>query len=544
MKRMSVTLRSLGSAQMAILFLLISAQFASAQTPEIDQAKYQVQVDQSAKAKDILQKAVAAHPEDASLWYFLGEVQIKRGELKEAEISFQKGIELNDKELLNTVGKGHLRLIENNAVEAKKLLEQAITLSKSKNIAVLKAAAEVYLTQTAYANNALALLLKAKAINNKDEEVFLLLGDAYLLQNNGGLAVTSLETAASLSPKDATPEYKIGLIYLRSKNTEAADVALTKAVKIDPAYTLAYKELGELYYLEKKAAEAVVAYERYLSLTENPEPAKLRYAFFLFMAKSYAKANEIFKTQIQKSDVSPLTLRFYAFSLFAVDDFAQTQTVMEQYFAKQPAAQIEASDYKFYGQLLMKLNQDSVAMEALETSYTLDTTQTEVLQTIAETQFKNKRYEKSINAYSRLMKKRAKPLKGDHFKIGQAYYITKQFGKADTTFQKLIELESNISVGYLWAARTKSQLDPDSEKGLAKPYYEKVIEKASANPEKEKNNLIEANSYLGYYHYLKGDLKLSKTYWESVIALDPNNEKAKEAIRALNEALKGPKPKQ
>ncbi len=540
MKRMSVTLRSLGSAQMAILFLLISAQFALAQTPEIDQAKYQVLVDQSAKAKSILQKAVADHPEDASLWYFLGEVQIKRGELKEAEISFQKGIELNDKELLNTVGKGHLRLIENNAVEAKKLLEQAVTLSKSKNIAVLKAVAQVYLTQAAYASNALALLMKAKAINDKDEEVFLLLGDAYLLQNNGGLAVTSLETAASLNPKDATPEYKIGLIYLRSKNTEAADVALTKAVKIDPAYTLAYKELGELYYLEKKSKEAVEAYEHYLSLTENPEPAKLRYAFFLFMAKNYVKANEVFKTQIQKLDVSPLTLRFYAFSLFEAGDLAQSQSVMEQYFAKQVPAQIEASDYKFYGQLLMKVNQDSIAVEAFEKSYILDTTQTEVLQTIAETQFKNKRYEKSINAYSRLMKKRAKPLSADHFKIGQGYYITKQFGKADTTFQKLIELQPNISVGYLWTARTKSQLDPDSEKGLAKPYYEKVIEKA--NPEKEKNNLIEAYSYLGYYLYLKGDLQTALTNWEKVSALDPTNEQAKEAIRAIKEALKGPKP--
>ena len=128
--------------------------------------------------------------------------------------------------------------------------------------------------------------------------------------------------------------------------------------------------------------------------------------------------------------------------------------------------------------------------------------------------------------------------------MAQGYYITKQFGKADTTFQKLIELQPNISVGYLWTARTKSQLDPETVKGLAKPYYEKVIEKASANPEKEKNNLIEAYSYLGYYHYLKGDLQVSKGYWEKSLALNPADEKAKEAIRALNETMKGPpKPK-
>ncbi len=542
MKRISVTLKRLGFVKTAFLLLfVINTQFAIAQVtlPEIDQARYQVLIDQPEKAKSTLKQAIAAHPEDASLWYYLGEVQIKTGAPKEAEISFQKGIEVNDKELLNLVGKGHLRLNENNVVEAKKLFDQALTLSKSKNITILKAVAAAYLTQAAHASTALALLNKAKSIDSKDEEVFILLGDTYLLQNNGGLAVTNYETAATLNTKDATAEYKIGLVYLRSKNTEAADVALNKAVKIDPSYTLAYKELGELYYLEKKADKSVEAYERYMALTEKPETAKLRYAFFLFMAKKYAQANVVFKEVIQKPDVSPITLRFYAFSLFGVEDFEQSRIVMEQYLAKAPPAEIEASDYKSYGQLLVKLKEDSLAIESFRESYIRDTTQTDILQLQAEMLFNRKRYPEAIESYGRLIKKRQKPVSQDFFKIGQSYYINKQYGKADTVFQKLTELQPNISIGYLWQARAKSQLDPDSEKGLAKPYYEKVIEKA--NPEKEKNNLVEAYSYLGYYLYLKGELQGSLTNWEKVIAIDPNNVQAKEAIRALKEAMKAPK---
>src|SRR6478609_889404 len=141
MNEISGTLKRIGFVKTAFLLLFaINTQFAVAQVPlpEIDQARYQVLIDQPEKAKSTLKQAIAAHPEDASLWYYLGEVQIKTGAPKEAEMSFQKGIEKNDKEVLNLVGKGHLRLNENNVAEAKKLFDQALTLTKSKNIVVLK----------------------------------------------------------------------------------------------------------------------------------------------------------------------------------------------------------------------------------------------------------------------------------------------------------------------------------------------------------------------------------------------------------------------
>ncbi len=540
MKRILDTRKGKWSVAVMMLSFLVITQFAYSQIPEINQARYQAQIDQPSKAETTLKQAIATHPEDASIWYYLGEVQIKKGDVKKAEISFQKGIELNPKEALNYVGKGHLRLSENKAAEAKILFDQALAINKSKNATVLKAVAEAYLTQAAYSTNALALLQKAKSSNNNDPETYILLGDAYLLQNNqtGGLAVTNYENAASLNPKDATAEYKIGLVYLRSKNTEAADAALTKAITIDPSYTLAHKELGELYYLEKKADKAVIAYEQYLKLTEKPEQGKVRYAFFLFMAKDFKRANEVFQELVQRPDVTPLTLRFYAISLQEVEDFQQSRTVFEQYFSKADTSIIEASDYNSYGRLHLKLTEDSLAVESFRKSIALVPNQPDIVQLEGEILFKAKRYLEAIDAYKQLILIRTRPASQDFFTIGRSYYITKQYEKADSAFQKLVELQPTLTIGPLWLARTKSNLDPESETGLAKPFYEMVIEKASANPEKEKANLIEAYSYLGYYLYLKGDLKPSKTWWEKVIALDPSNVKANEAIRALNEAGK------
>ena len=151
----------------------------------------------------------------------------------------------------------------------------------------------------------------------------------------------------------------------------------------------------------------------------------------------------------------------------------------------------------------------------------------------AETYFKSKKYPEAIASYEQLLLLRRKPASQDYYTLGRAYYFNKQFEKADTMFQKLIELQPNMTVGYLWEARTKSNLDPESENGLAKPYYEKLIEKAAATPEKSKNDLVEAYSYLGYYHFLKEEVLVSKSYWQKVLTLKPDDTKGKGSTESV-----------
>ena len=53
-------------------------------------------------------------------------------------------------------------------------------------------------------------------------------------------------------------------------------------------------------------------------------------------------------------------------------------------------------------------------------------------------------------------------------------------------------------------------------------------------PEKNKSDLVEAYSYLGYYHLLKQELVVSKSYWKKVLELHPDDARAKEALKAIN----------
>ena len=517
-----------------LLIIILTIQFSVAQDVEIQKSKRLLDIDQPKKAIAELAKVAEAYPTNAAAWYHLGAAQQKNGHPDEAIKSFEKGISVDEKEPLNYVGKGAVKAFQKLPSEAKTLFDKALSMSKSKNKLVLQAIAESYLTDEKLVSEALNLLLKAKSLDDHDPETFLLLGDAYLAQNNGGLAVSSYERAASLNTTLAKPYYKIGLVYLRSTNFAASQEAFNKAIEIDPAYTLAYKEQGELYYQMKEGAKAVKAYETYLSLTENPEVNKLRYAFILFMAKDFAKANQVFDKLVQKPDATPVTLRYYAFSLFEAGDYPRSQNIFDRYFTMIPQQEIAASDYAYYGKLLLKENKDSLASINLQKSLSLQSDQPEILQLQAETYFKSKKYTEAIATYKRLMATRSKPLSQDYYTLGRAYYLNKQFESADTVFQKLIELQPAMTVGYLWEARVKSNLDPESEDGLAKPYYEQLIEKASASPEKSKNDLLEAYSYLGYYHFLKQEIPVSKSYWQKVLQLNPNDEKAKEALKAIH----------
>ena len=105
--------------------------------------------------------------------------------------------------------------------------------------------------------------------------------------------------------------------------------------------------------------------------------------------------------------------------------------------------------------------------------------------------------------------------------------------KADSLFAIVKERVPDSHLGSLWQARTQSQLDPETEQGLAKPYYESCIPILEKNKEKYSNELTECYRYLGYYYYLKQDMDNSKIYWNKILSIDPSNATAQEALKNI-----------
>jgi len=69
---------------------------------------------------------------------------------------------------------------------------------------------------------------------------------------------------------------------------------------------------------------------------------------------------------------------------------------------------------------------------------------------------------------------------------------------ADSVFTLVAEQAPDSYLGEMWRARTNSAMDPETTDGLAKPYYEKVMDMLlSKNEPKYNSALIECYSYLG-----------------------------------------------
>jgi tetratricopeptide (TPR) repeat protein len=535
--------KSLLKAMFAVAFLMISV-LGFGQSPEIRKAFRLIDIEQPQKGIAALEQAAAS---SAANHYYLGLGYLRTGNKEKALATFEKGISLDEKNGLNYAGKGHVKLLDKNSSEAKTNFDKALSLSKSKDANVLKAVAEGYLSDSKYVLDAINLLNKAKGLNNTDPEVHMLLGDAYLMQNNGGESVSSYERAARADAKYGKPNYKIAKVYQRSKNHDMVMENLNKAITVDPEFAPAYKELGQTYYLKKEANKAVESYEKYLSITENPGDAKYQLAFFYFMAKNYDKANSIFKEVINSPNASPVAKKFYALSLIEQDKDQDTKSpeaqaraeeaskLLESYFQSVKPEDLNASDYAYYGKLLNRLGQDSLANLNFAQSLELDSAQTDVLQLYGNSLVKLKKYGEAVPVYKQLMTLRKQPLAQDLWSIGQAYYFNGNYMEADTAFSKLAEKQPTVTHGWFWSGRARATIDSTMSQGLAKPQYDKFLEIALQNPEKYKKDIIEAYEYMGaYYIHKEKNVNMAKGYYEKILALDPTNEQARQFIKTLN----------
>lgn len=526
-------------AAMTFVFVMFFIAATNAQNPEVRKAFRLIDIEQPSKGLAALEQMASATPNSYNL-YYLGLAQLRLGQKDKALANFEKGIAANEKDGLNYAGKGHVRLLEKNPTDAKANLDKALQVSKSKDVSVLKAVAEAYLTDTKYLLDAINLLNKAAGINNTDAEVHMLLGDASLIQNpqNAGPAVTAYEKAARVDQKFAKPHYKVGKLYQRAKNLEIAISSYEKAIQIDPEYAPAYKELGQIAYLNKESAKAVQMYEKYMTITEKPEDAKFQLAFFYFMDKRYDKANEIFKEVTTNPNVPPVAYKFNALSLVQQGKAQEAAAMFEQYFKKAKPEDITGSDYADYAkvQLVAKSKEgDSLANEYFAKALAMDTTLgAPVMEEHAETYLRRRKLPEAIAAYKQLMAARQQPMSADLFNIGRAYYMNEQFVQADSAFTALAERQPTMTVGYLWAGKARQHIDSTGTQGLAKPMYEQVIEKASTNPEKYKKDLIEAYDYLGTYTLqIEKNVAKSKEYFQKILAIDPNYERAIEFMKQL-----------
>ena len=522
--------------------------FSTLFSQDIEKGLRSLELEQKQKAKSILLNFAKQNPTNALALYYAGEISFVFEKYDSASYYYSKGLEVDKANPYNYIGAGKIFLQNGNKEEARKNFDKAFSLAKGRkdpNI-YLQLAEANYTTKNKDIEQATIYLDKVKEFDKTIPETYIKYGDIFLEQNNAGKALTNYERATEVNKTFTKGFYKIGMISSMARMYQEALNAFQAVISIDSNYIPVYRELGELYFMAQKYDKASESYSKYIEKTEEyTMDERVRYAYMLFFDKKYDKAKVEMNVVLKKDSNNVTLLRLQGYSSFETKDYKKGLYYMDRFFKLVDKKKILSSDYEYNAKLLKETGSDSIAIINYKEAMILDSTRTDFYKDIAEIYNKKKDYKRAAENYELLIKNTATPLTSQYFSLGKAYYFATFDSKidsltkrsflvfADSAFSKVNVAKPDYAQAHFYRAGVRTQLDPESTAGLARPQYEMVIKLYEGAPEKNKAALIEAYQYLGYYFYLQKDNATSKSYWEKLLVLDPNDKQAKDALKGI-----------
>jgi tetratricopeptide (TPR) repeat protein len=460
--------------------------------------------------------------------------------------------------------------------------EYAFTLAKL---------AESYISDDFKVDTALALPLIREAIkiDSKNKDIYLIAGDIFNLKNDGTNSIKYYNLAQEYDPKSPTANMKIGSIYVKARALDAAIPFFQQAITLNANYAPAYRELGALYSMARKYELSKQNFAKYLELTKGNVPAQIAYVKSLYFAGEW---DEVIKNveQIFAVDKSKAYMnRLAGYSCYEKKDYDKALGFMETLFKTVSPDLIIQRDYLYLARILLmrnpnyqtltrendrletqlakdkatyaaatvaekvklKPNLDTLinrnaridkqiasadvevnkAFEEFAKALTFNPEDKTLLTEIANAYYRFGRYDQAAKTWAKIIALGKNEPK-DYMQLARWYYTGEKFKSADSVCNIVLKMDPNFFEAYLFSARSFTKMEADPKTGLAKPKFETVIEKASADSVKYAPFMMEAFNYLSY-HYLQNDnIEKAKEYFNRMINLDPNNKDYK--IRGLN----------
>jgi tetratricopeptide (TPR) repeat protein len=521
-------------------------------------------------AREIYQKGVDANPNDPLNYIGL------------AKVAFYQGDEAKADEL-RAKAKSFLLPYKNLKRISPPAPEYAFTLAKL---------AESYIKNGEVdTSKALPLVREALKIDKKNKDIYLIAGDIYMLVNEGSKAIEQYKMAQFVDPKSPMAAMKIGYVYVRGKSLMAAIPNFEDAISLNPDFAPAYRELGSLYSSANRYEQAEQNFKKYLDLTAGNIPARIRYVNALFYAKKYDEViknvEEIFKVDKSRSYMN----RIAGYSAFEKNppDYNMALNYMETLFKTVAPERIIWKDHYYMARILLRRNQDypkmvaelnsleqqlekektrlssaSTAADKAKYKTSVDGLQAQVdaqkdkiskadveidrgfseyqqvlkmrpeekalLNEMAAAYYTYRRFNQAAKTWAMLLEP-GKENPDNLMQIGRAYYNGENYKSADSVFNVIVQKNPDYIPAYTWIARSYSRLDPDLKQGLAKPKFEQLLRVAQKDSVKYSSDMMEALTYLGYYHMSNKNYDQARAYYNRMINLDPNNKENK--VRGL-----------
>ncbi len=557
--------------RMAIAVTGLALMGSSVFAQSLADAKKAIDAEQYVKAKGMLKNLTVTQPTNAEAFFQLGWVYLSQDYIDSAKAVFNKGIAADAKSPLNYVGLGVAAHLNKDDASANASFKQAIDLTKKKDAEPYLYIGKGYLLgaedgklSAQNANAAIDALNKGKMANEKSPEIFIELGNAYRSQFKSNEAYSNYQQALTLDPKSVTANTAIGVLWRYADSFDSAEAAFKTATTLDPNFGPAYREWAETENREagnrgknasEKIASAVAHFKTYMTLTDQSEETMLRYADFLVRAGRWAEVKEVATKLAASPNANARVYRYLAYAAFELKDPKTAAEWMNKWVSKADPKRLIPRDFLYQGRAQIQAGQDTTkGIETLTKAVQLDSTFVDVYPEIAGVYYKRGRYQGSAEAWAKYIARTKQLNLNDYINLGRSYYfgftaeeIAK--AKADPSYKpdSTILVRADSAFAYInkraaspvaYAALMRARIadlrdiDRNNIKGIAKPFYEKVVEISGAKDPAtlsaiDKTGLIEAYDYLGvYYGYKEKDDVKATEYFNKAKALKPDDAQA------------------
>jgi len=215
-----------------------------------------------AKAGDALRRAVAIDPESAPVYYSLGDMQYRTGQLADAERSFRRALQLQPDFDAAQRGLAQVLAATGRLDEAEALLGQAIRVARSWTNYFMLGTIEYRAGRYAAAAEAFRQATEA-APNNAAS--YTMLGNSQYVLRDLQQAVGNFEHAVRLGPTPAAYA-NLALVYYDSGRYEDALHSYEQALQRDPKSVANHRNIGDVYMRLGRAREARDKYAQVVTL--------------------------------------------------------------------------------------------------------------------------------------------------------------------------------------------------------------------------------------------------------------------------------------
>lgn len=511
----------------------------------VTQAKKQIANQEFKEVRATLQDWIGKSPNNVVANYYMGVSYLDAVPLTEDETArttllerakeyFMKGVKgKNNSFVYSLAGIAEYCSYNKDLVRLDEYARNAYELQPS-DPDLLVTLAEAYLRSQSKEgiDQATQLLTRCRTLNEKNTSAYIALGDVYNLQDIPDLAFSNYKKALEIDSNQVKANFAIGQYYVDNKKYADGVPYLLKSTKLDAKFAPAYAELGELYYLAKQYPAAKENYRKYVELRGNDLWARYRYCTFLYLAKDYETAiNEI--NSVMKDTNTVVMQRLRVYCNYEAGRLLEARKQLDEYWANTKTESLVPKDYEYRGKIQIKEGKLNEGVKDILTCIQMDPSRKELYNEVVTMCVQAKNYPKAIEIQTARTK--GEPTWQNYTILARLYNAGEQPALADSMYAQVVKLNPNSITAWLERARYAYKQDPETEKGTAFEFVEKVRELGEKDAAKNKDALVEAYGYLSYYYFnVKKDNATAKEYCEKTLALDATKESTKKLLDYLN----------